>query len=281
MQVFTKKESLTSHLKTFKKSAKIGFVPTMGALHIGHLSLVKRAIKHNDVVVVSVFVNPTQFNNENDLKKYPRDLQADIDLLESFNPNIVIFCPSSDELYGNTTTSKSFNFGGIENEMEGAFRPGHFNGVGTIIAIFFDIINPTNAYFGEKDFQQLQIIKALTSSNNFRTNIVGCPIFREDNGLAFSSRNKRLSEKGKQTASFIYKVLDQAKKDFGTIDAKEIVKSSTNAFIKNSDFNLEYFLIAEIETLKPTTSIESSKKYRAFVAASLEGVRLIDNIALN
>lgn len=280
MQVFTKKEHLTSYLKSLQAS-KIGFVPTMGALHAGHLSLVAEALKDNDATVVSVFINPTQFNNPEDLIKYPKDIQADLEFLENYEPELIVFCPSPEEIYGKNITSTAYNFDGIEHEMEGAFRPGHFDGVGTVLSLFFNIVTPHNAYFGEKDFQQLQIIKKLTLIENLPINIIGCSIYRESNGLAFSSRNKRLSSKNQKKSSLIYQILKKVKVDFGTKSVIDITENSKLVFEKHPDFKLEYFIIAETETLKKVTNIDPSKKYRAFVAVYIEGVRLIDNIALN
>ncbi len=281
MHIFTKSKHLKAHLNLIKDPGNIGFVPTMGALHKGHLSLIDISLKQNKTTIVSIFVNPTQFNNKEDLNKYPRDLQKDLSLLENFNDQIIIFCPSPGELYGSSVTSESFNFGGIENEMEGAFRPGHFDGVGTVLSLFFNLIQPRNAYFGEKDFQQLQIIKKLVEIKKFDINIIGCPIYREPNGLAFSSRNARLSTESRNSADFIYRILKQAKENFGTKNAIQITEECTKAFHNHHSFDLEYFIIAEVDTLKAASEIKSSKKYRAFIAAFIEGVRLIDNIALN
>ncbi len=281
MHVFTKTTYLLNHIEGLKPFPKIGFVPTMGALHKGHLSLTETSLIDNDITIVSIFVNPTQFNNVEDLEKYPRDLQKDLELLENFNNKIIVFCPSPKELYQGTVASQQFNFEGIENEMEGAFRPGHFDGVGTVLSLFFNAITPNNAYFGEKDFQQLQIIKKLVEIKKMKTNIVGCPIFREANGLAFSSRNARLSIEAKKASSFIYHILKNAKDNFGIKNASEITEESIEAFKKNPLFELEYFIIAETKTLKTVNEIQPSKKYRAFIAAFIEEVRLIDNIALN
>jgi len=281
MQVFTLTKHLKSFLKSFSASQNIGFVPTMGALHNGHLSLVENSIGNNDVTIVSIFVNPTQFDKPEDLIKYPRDLQADLELLESFHNNIVVFAPSPKMLYGEEIYSTVFDFGGVENEMEGAFRSGHFDGVGTVLSLFFEIIHPTNAYFGEKDFQQLQIIKKLVEIKGYNIDIIGCPIYREANGLAYSSRNKRLSIKSKETCSFIYDTLKHAKTDFGIKSAKEITAIAAKAFEKHPLFDLEYFIIAETKSLKTAFEIKPNEKYRAFVATFVEGVRLIDNIALN
>ncbi len=282
MQIFKEKALLTAYLKTiWDKNCAIGFIPTMGALHQGHLSLIKKSILNNDYNVVSIFVNPTQFNNSQDLEKYPRTLERDIEKIKTVCPGCIVFAPSVDDIYEGKTNSISFNYDGIENEMEGKHRPGHFDGVGTIVKKLFEIVQPTNAYFGEKDFQQLQIVKKLVSKNNLKVNIVGCPIFREENGLAMSSRNERLSKIDREEASIIYKTLVTAKEKFGTKSAKEVTKWVENSFKKNKNITLEYFEIAEETTLKTCNRKSKNKKYRAFIAVFIDNIRLIDNISLN
>ena len=282
MDIFKTNKLVSNHLKTFtNKGNSIGFVPTMGALHQGHLSLIKKAISENDVVIVSVFVNPTQFDNAKDLEKYPRTLQKDVDLIKTISDNIIVFAPNPKEVYGNNIQSKKYSFDGLEHQMEGKFRNGHFDGVGTILDYFFTTLQPTNAYFGEKDFQQLQIVKKLVSKYNLGVNIVGCEIFREASGLAMSSRNTRLTKTGLQEAPFIYQTLLQAKKKFGTKSATEVEKWVTQQFAKNKHFKLEYVTIADVETLKCVKRKSKTKKYRIFIAAFIDNVRLIDNIALN
>jgi pantoate--beta-alanine ligase len=282
MQIFKEKALLTAYLKTiWDKNCAIGFIPTMGALHQGHLSLIKKSILNNDYNVVSIFVNPTQFNNSQDLEKYPRTLERDIEKIKTVCPGCIVFAPSVNDIYEGKTNSISFNYDGIENEMEGKHRPGHFDGVGTIVKKLFEIVQPTNAYFGEKDFQQLQIVKKLVSKNNLKVNIVGCPIFREENGLAMSSRNERLSKTDREEASIIYKTLVTAKEKFGTKSAKEVTKWVENSFKKNKNITLEYFEIAEETTLKTCNRKSRNKKYRAFIAVFIDNIRLIDNISLN
>ena len=191
MLIFETQLALIEHLKVNSNpKTTLGFVPTMGALHQGHLSLVEKSLQNNDLTIVSIFVNPTQFNNPEDLEKYPRNLESDIAKLQTVSDNVIIYAPTVDDIYEGNTTSKSFYFDGLENQMEGKFRPGHFDGVGTIVNRLFEIVKPTNAYFGEKDFQQLQIIRKLVEKENLPINVVGCPIFREKNGLAMSSRTK-------------------------------------------------------------------------------------------
>jgi len=280
MQVFETKKDLQDYL--FKKSQQnlsIGFVPTMGALHEGHLSLIKKAQEKNNITVVSIFVNPTQFDNQEDLIKYPKTLKNDIQLLESVNCD-VLFSPSVDEIYADNVVSASFDFDGLEHEMEGKFRNGHFDGVGTIVKTLFEIVKPTNAYFGQKDFQQLQIVKKMVSKHQLPVKIKGCKIFREKDGLAMSSRNARLSKEHRKAAPFIFKTLKKAKKKFGTENAKEIADWVKKQFKKHPLFELEYFTIADEKTLKSINKKESDKDYRAFIAVFASDIRLIDNIKL-
>lgn len=264
-----------------KSSASVGFVPTMGALHEGHLSLVKAALADNDLVVVSVFVNPTQFDNAEDLDKYPRTLDADVALLQTVSKDIIVYAPTVDDIYNGNTVSEHFSFSGLEFEMEGKFRDGHFDGVGTIVKRLFEIVKPQNAYFGEKDFQQLMIIKALVKNYNIPVNIIGCAIFRESNGLAMSSRNTRLKPDYKKAAPFIYKTLKAAKQKFGTKSATKVTEWVTQQFANHDLLELEYFTIADAETLKPIRRKSKHKTYRAFIAVYADNIRLIDNIALN
>jgi len=281
MLIFNNKAGLRNYLSSnTNANSTIGFVPTMGALHSGHLSLLKRSTQENSLTVISIFVNPTQFNNAEDLEKYPRTLDADVVKIETVSKDIIVFAPSVHEMYDGDTKSASFAFDGLELQMEGSSRPGHFDGVGTIVKKLFEIVMPTNAYFGEKDFQQLQIVKKLVKHNNLPVNIIGCPIFREPNGLAMSSRNERLTEDQKEQASLIYKTLNEVKDKFQTDDAKSIIKYVENVFEKNPDFKLEYIEIAEEDTLLPIIEKEN-KKYRAFIAVFLGNIRLIDNISLN
>jgi pantoate--beta-alanine ligase len=282
VKVFNHKSALEMEIASLKKEDKtIGLVPTMGALHRGHLSLVEIALSKNDIVFVSIFVNPTQFNNQNDLVKYPRTLNQDIDLLKTLNKNIVVFAPSVEDIYDNNVNAFNFDFDGLENEMEGEFREGHFDGVGTIVKQLLEIIKPDNAYFGEKDFQQLQIIKKLVEKFHIPVNIVGCKIYRESSGLAMSSRNMRLKPDYKRAAPLIYKTLKSAKKKFGTESASKITEWVKKQFENHKYLKLEYFKIADINTLKQVKRKSSKKKYRAFIAVYADDVRLIDNIALN
>jgi len=282
MQIFNKNIDLTDYLIRFKtQSSTIGFVPTMGALHEGHLALMKQSIQENDVTVVSIFVNPTQFNNAEDLDKYPRTLEADVLKISSLSNDIIVYAPTVDDIYEGETKAQSFDFDGLENQMEGAFRPGHFDGVGTIVKRLFEIVTPTKAYFGEKDFQQLQIVKKLVSKNQLPVTIVGCPIFREANGLAMSSRNERLSASEREEAAFIYQTLQGAKEKFATQTADSVQQWVVKTFKNHPNFELEYFVIADESTLLPIENKEISKNYRAFIALFVNNIRLIDTISLN
>jgi pantoate--beta-alanine ligase len=241
----------------------------------------QQSMQENQVTVVSIFVNPTQFNNPEDLAKYPRTLEEDIKKIADFNPEILIFAPTIDDIYEGQTVSQPFDFDGLENQMEGKFRPGHFNGVGTIVKRLFEIVTPTNAYFGEKDFQQLQIVKKMAAKNNLKVTIKGCPIFRDANNLAMSSRNALLSPKEKLEASVIYKTLVTAKTKFKTNSATAVTKWVQKSFEKNRDFKLEYFQIADEAALLPCIRKNKDKKYRAFIAVFVNKIRLIDTISLN
>lgn len=279
MNIFKTKNELQTHLKKHKQTKNIGFVPTMGALHQGHLSLIKKAKEENDLVVVSVFVNPTQFDNQEDLIKYPKNLEKDIALLKTVNCD-VLFTPDVSEIYNTQITADSFNFGGIESEMEGKFRKGHFDGVGTIVKRLFEIVQPNKAYFGEKDFQQLQIIKKLVAITKLPVTIIPCAIFREEDGLAMSSRNIRLTEEQRKAAPFIYKTLKKAKKKFGTKNAEEVTKWVQKKFKKHPVLELEYFVIADEKSLKQITEKDKNNQARAFIAVYAGNIRLIDNLAL-
>jgi pantoate--beta-alanine ligase len=281
MRVFQTQKELQIELnKAQNQSKKIGFVPTMGALHSGHLSLLEQSLSENELTVLSIFVNPTQFNNADDLKKYPRTLEKDVQLVQQLNKNILVYAPSVSDIYEGNTISTSFNYDGLENQMEGKHRPGHFDGVGTIVKKLFEIVNPTNAYFGEKDFQQLQIVKKLVAKHKIPVKIIGCEIFREASGLAMSSRNERLSEKARIESKLIYQILLQAKNKFETKSANEVVTFVEKEFKKNTNFTLEYFEIAAEDTLLTCKRKVKNKNYRGFIAVFIENIRLIDNISL-
>ena len=281
MVIHTQKETLAQTLSSLAKNNKIGFVPTMGALHEGHISLVKNALENNDVVVVSIFVNPTQFNNSADLEKYPRTPEDDISLLKKLKGDVIVYLPEVSDLYDDSVSAKKYNFGNLENEMEGKHRKGHFDGVGTIVSKLLKIVKPNSAYFGEKDFQQLQIVKKLVAMEKLPVKIVGCPILREKNGLAMSSRNKRLSAKQFKEATIIYNTLKEVRDKFRSTSITDLNALVAERFLQNPNLNLEYFEIANEKTLKTAKRKNKDSKYRAFIAAFAGEVRLIDNMPLN
>jgi len=282
MLVFNTQIELVSHLNSISdQKSSVGFVPTMGALHAGHLSLIQESVKNNSINVISIFVNPTQFNSVEDLAKYPKTLDADIAKIKTVSSSIIVFAPSVDDIYGGKTVSQHFDFDGLENQMEGKFRPGHFDGVGTIVKRLFEIVKPTNAYFGEKDFQQLQIVKNMVDKNKIPVNVIGCPIFREPSGLAMSSRNERLSVIERKEAEIIYKTISQTQKLFATKSAAAVSDFVTKTFKNHPHFELEYFEIADEATLKSCVRKNKTKKYRAFIAVFVNKIRLIDTISLN
>ena len=282
MLIFDRQVTLKAHLETiYNANTTLGFVPTMGALHQGHLSLLEASLKENTTTIISIFVNPTQFNNPEDLAKYPRTLESDVEKIKSVDSNIIIYAPNVADLYQERPLTEHFDFEGLENQMEGKFRPGHFDGVGTIVKRLFEIVKPTNAYFGEKDFQQLQIVRKLVQTQHLPVNIVGCAIYREPNGLAMSSRNERLSSTERQEASLLFKILMEVKTKFGTESATDISAWVARLFNDNPTFELEYFQIAEQDTLLPCLEKDKNKKYRAFIAVFVNNIRLIDTISLN
>lgn len=279
MVVFQNIAKLQSHLSLINKTKKIGFIPTMGALHEGHMSLIERGKKKCDYVVVSIFVNPTQFDNSEDLVKYPRTLENDLKMLESIGCDAV-FTPTSNEIYGSNIEAQTFHFDGLEHQMEGAFREGHFDGVGTIVKKLFEIVKPNVAFFGEKDFQQLQIIKRLVEKHEIPVKIVGCKIHREEDGLAMSSRNTRLTPEHRKEAPFIYKTLKKAKKRFKKESIDDVLNWVAKRFEKNELLELEYFTIADEKTLESAKEKVKGEKYRGFIAVFAGKIRLIDNIKL-
>ncbi len=282
MQAITIFSNLKNAISSAKLSKKtIGFVPTMGALHKGHASLIKYALKECDNVVVSIFVNPTQFNNAEDLEKYPRTLDKDVAFLETISHNIIIYAPTANEVYGDQIASKSYNFGALETVMEGAHRSGHFDGVGTVLNKLFRQVTPHKAYFGEKDFQQLVIVKKLVKKEHLPIEIIGCPIHRQEDGLAMSSRNSRLTKNQLEIAPFIYKTLLEAKDKFRTLSASQLKKYVCAQFDQKEGLDLEYFEIVNEKNLQPLSRKRTHQKYRAFLAVYAGDVRLIDNIALN
>lgn len=261
------------------KGRSVGFVPTMGALHEGHLSLVKNAKHENEVCVCSVFVNPTQFNDPNDLLKYPRQIERDIELLESVNCDYLFF-PEEDEMYPEGEEQIQFDFGSLEKVMEGQNRPGHFQGVGIIVKKLLEIVRPDRAYFGKKDYQQLLIIKSLNAQYNLGVDIIGCEIIREDDGLAMSSRNQRLSKEQRLAAPQIYAVLKAAReqsKDKSVEELKSWVAEQINAC---ELMELVYFEVSNAESLEELAFWSRNQRAMGFIVVRMGEVRLIDNVEL-
>ena len=257
---------------------KIGFVPTMGALHEGHLSLINRAKKDNDIVVCSVFVNPIQFNNPADLEKYPRTPEKDIEKLEQAGCDAV-FMPTAEEMYPNKVEDH-YDFGDIEHVMEGACRPGHFNGVAIVVRKLFEIVNPNKAYFGEKDFQQLAIIKKMVRDLNMNLEIVPCPIVREIDGLAMSSRNVRLNEAERAIAPKIFATLNDSITKKDAMSPSEMKKYTLDKYAEIKEFDVEYVEITDEINLKSLENWNECDHARIFVALQLGPVRLIDNVRI-
>ena len=259
-----------------KAGKKIGFVPTMGALHEGHASLVRYAVAENEIVVVSVFVNPTQFNDKNDLLKYPRTLEADCELLEKEGAAYV-FAPTVEEIYPEPDT-RQFSYAPLDTVMEGKFRPGHFNGVCQVVSKLFMMVEPDKAYFGEKDFQQLAIICEMVKQMNFPLQIVGCPIVREEDGLALSSRNTRLSAQEREFALNISKTLFRSKEYAASHTLEETQRFVEDSIASSEGLQLEYFEIVDGLTLQRIENWEDTDYVVGCITVFCGEVRLIDNI---
>lgn len=277
MKIIRSAKEVVEYLQKIRASKQfIGFVPTMGALHDGHLALVKRAKQETDFVVVSVFVNPTQFNNASDFEKYPDQIDKDLDLLSAAGVDCV-FVPTVDQLYPQKSLLK-FDFGYLEHIMEGKFRPGHFNGVATVVSKFFNFVSPDKAYFGQKDIQQVAVIKAMVVALSFQLELVVVPTLREESGLAMSSRNQRLTSAQFDQASVIYKVLTRLKNqlleggDFNSLQQKESCELE-----QKGGFKVEYLELVDASTLENVVVVESGE-YAICIAAYLGDVRLIDNL---
>ena len=279
MLVFTTAAEIRDYFNS--KSFSLGFVPTMGALHSGHLSLIQRACSENEKVVVSIYINPTQFNQTTDLILYPSSFKKDQALLKVFGDQVLLYTPDDKEIYPAGIEKKTYAFGTLTAHMEGAFRPGHFNGVATVVEILFKTIKPSKAYFGEKDFQQLQVIKALNIQKNLGVTIVGCPVVREANGLALSSRNQNLTPEQREQASVIYKTLLKIKNMGFRAKIAEMKAYFVEQVEQQNSFKVEYFLIASPEDLIPVNEIKTEKSYRMFVAVLAGKTRLIDTLQLD
>lgn len=279
MKVITSSEELKKALLPHYDSKKsIGLVPTMGALHQGHLSLVEKATSENDITVISIFVNPTQFNDPEDLKKYPRTLEADLALLEKANVDIV-FAPTVEDVYP-TKDTRTFSYPPLDEVMEGKARPGHFNGVCQIVSKLFTLTNPTRAYFGEKDFQQLAIIREMVRTYPFQIEIVGCPIMREKDGLAMSSRNMRLTPIQRTQALNISKTLFSAKEKVDTYTLPSLKVWVENEIESSEGLDLDYFEIVDGNTLQPIENWQDASYIVGCITVFCGEVRLIDNITL-
>lgn len=279
MKILKTIEETQSYLNTLRDANKsIGFVPTMGALHHGHLELLRRSKNKNDISVCSIFVNPIQFNNPEDLKKYPRTFEDDCRKLESVNCD-VLFAPDVQEMYPEDN-KKQYDFGLLEKVMEGKFRPGHFNGVAVVVKLLFDITEPNRAYFGEKDFQQLAIINEMVKQENLKIEIVPCAIIREKDGLAMSSRNVRLTTEERELAPKIYQTLTSIKGRKQTQSIAELCEWAQNELNNVPGMEIEYFEISNADNLQQIHSFDESNHSVACVAVFLGAVRLIDNIRL-
>jgi pantoate--beta-alanine ligase len=279
MYIFKTVQDLQQYLHTQKKQAKrIGFVPTMGALHRGHLNLVQRAFDDCDIVVCSIFVNPTQFGEANDLDNYPRPIESDIQKLEQLGCS-VLFLPSVSEMYPPNLVSPSVDLKGLDTHMEGAHRPGHFAGVVQVILRFLDIIPTDFLYMGQKDYQQFAVIKYTLQLLQLNTQIVCVPIVREEDGLAMSSRNIRLSPEGRQKARLISKMLFEAKKQAVSMSLEEVKKHALT-FIDQHQLELDYFTIIDGDSLESINSFDKATTVTACTTIRIDGVRLLDNIIL-
>lgn len=282
MEVLKNKKTLQDFIERQREMGKkIGFAPTMGALHDGHLSLYESARAENDLVISSIFVNPTQFNNPEDLKKYPRDTNRDISILQKSGLVDAVYIPEVHDIYPEKAESFHYDFDGLENEMEGKSRPGHFDGVGTVVEELFNQVKPDNAYFGEKDYQQLAIIKKMVDKKQLPIKIKGVDIYRAKNGLALSSRNQRLTEERREDSKVIYETLIKVNEWFRVVSISEIKNRVKDIFDDQKGMQLEYFLIADENTLKETDFFYKDKSYRAFIVVMVDGVRLIDNMHLD
>jgi len=279
MSVYQTSKEILAFLNKTNKS--IGLIPTMGALHLGHASLIKKALIENEIVIVSIFVNPTQFENKDDLINYPKNIDNDIEKIKNLDTQIIIYNPNINDIYNNKLNVKNFDFGFIGSELEGHFRKNHFNSVATIVEKLFNLFKPNRAYFGEKDYQQILIIKSLKIKSNLDVEIISCPIIRDNDGLALSSRNSLLTKKERKIAPIIHKsLLDVKNKIKSNQKIESIIFKIQNEFKSISPLKLEYLEIREALSLKKVNKINSQKKYRAFIAARIGKIRLIDNIEL-
>ena len=273
----------TEELRLFQRkndnNRSWGLVPTMGSLHQGHLKLIQKAHAENAVTFVSIFVNPTQFDSKNDLENYPSTIDADVEKIHAINPNICVFIPSVETIYPDGAKAKKYALQGLDKPMEGMYRPGHFDGVATVVERLFTLVQPDVAYFGQKDFQQLQIVSLLAKPLGIE--IRSLPTVREANGLAMSSRNSRLSDEGRESAKHIYETLQIVKSKFSSHTIDTLKMMAIQKLSETPQMELEYFEIVAEHNLSVVQSKAEGVSYRAFVAVVVEGTRLIDNISLN
>ncbi len=280
MRSFNRSSEINKFLKT-RKYKNLGLVPTMGSLHKGHIKLIEKCSIKCDETIVSIFVNPTQFNNKTDLINYPQSIKKDIETIRRTNPNAIIYNPKESDLYISPAKSEVFNLDGIDKVIEGKFRKGHFQGVATVVKKLFEKFSPNYAFFGEKDYQQILVIKKLIKKYNLNVKIKSVLTVREENGLAMSTRNILLDKKTRYEAKIIYESLCMAKKMVKSYDIDKIKTFIFELFLVNNKFHLEYFLIAETNSLKKVELFNPNIKIRAFICVRYQRVRLIDNIALN
>ena len=278
MIIFKEQKELKKYL-TKLNNGLIGFVPTMGALHQGHISLIKMSNKSCSITICSIYVNPTQFNNPNDFLNYPKTIEDDIKILQENNCDI-LYCPENTDLYKPNEKASKYRFNGVELYLEGEHRPGHFDGVATIVEKLLNIINPQKIFFGEKDLQQLMIIKTLVKQKNILTEVIGCPTIREENGLAKSSRNQHLSKIDREHCSVIYKQLLDFKYLFKKMDLSELKNQIITNITNGNKIKIEYLELVNLDTFEPDETPRKKVKYAVCIAVSISGVRLIDNIIL-
>tara|TARA_Y100000746_G_scaffold160895_1_gene138392 strand:+ start:769 stop:1605 length:837 start_codon:yes stop_codon:yes gene_type:complete len=278
MHIFKDKNQLIKFLSNNNKYVKIGFIPTMGSIHQGHLSLIKESQKKCDLTICSIYINPTQFNNKKDYENYPKELNSDIKKLNTIKCDVV-YTPKSNDFYDKNEVAENYNFNSLDNNLEGKHRPGHFNGVATIVEKLLKIVKPKYAFFGEKDLQQLRIVKQLVKDKNINTEIIGCKTIRERNGLAKSSRNKLLSKSNLEKSAAIYQQLLFCKRNFNTIPLHEL-KNQVLKKLNKLGFRIDYFEFIDLKNFSIQTEKKSGIKYAACIAVIISEVRLIDNIIL-
>lgn len=278
MEVFQTVSSLQAVLTNI--SGSVGFVPTMGSLHQGHLSLIEKALEENTHLTVSIFVNPTQFEDPADFEKYPRSLEKDLSMIATIAPKALVFTPAISEIYRNKITAGFYSFNGLDKRMEGSSRQGHFQGVAAVVERLFSIVNPDRAYFGEKDYQQLAIIRHIVVQKKLSLAIVGCPIVRDKSGLALSSRNARLSKHHLEQASVLFHSLKQARALYLDKDASSAQHHVNQLFSQVQEWTLDYFCICDEITLREIDN-KKTENVRGFIAAQVGEIRLIDNLSFS